>query len=587
MTEQVWAGECLVPGVARGEVLASDTAISLLLGVDVATGEVIDAHHPLRGTSLAGKIVVVPSGRGSCSASGGLLEMILAGVAPAALVFCHPETILTLGSIIAEEFFGQGIPVIRLPEAQHRALRSARTALVVDGVVVADPPGDLTVDALRGSIDAPPERTRVFLSPEDERMLRGDHGEAARRAMRVVLRAAASEGVTELVDVTQVHIDGNFYQGRGSLELPEQLVAMGAAVRVPTTCNSLTVDRERWQAVGVDAAQGAPAERVADAYVAMGVTPSYTCAPYLLDSRPAFGEQIAWAESNAVVYANSVIGARTLKYPDYLDILVALTGRAPAASTHLPLARRATTRIDVVAPAQIDDSFMPVLGHIVGELAVNEIPVVCGLEALTLSRDDLRAFGAAFATTSAAPMFHIVGHTPEALTLEAAIREPVPGELDTAAATLGLRVCEVGPRELARAYAELNTTSRTDVSLVALGNPHFSLDEFRRLAERCSEGRVADGVECIVTCGRAIRDRAAAEGLVEPIERAGVQLFTDTCWCFIEAPIVPRADGVVMTNSAKYAHYGPGTVGAGMRFGSFDACVDAAFSGIAPLHTGR
>lgn len=597
-------GLSIVPGAAVGEVLASDTAISLMLGVDVASGEVIDAHHPLRGSSLAGRVVVIPSGRGSCSASGALLEMILAGTAPAALVFCDPETILTLGSMIAEEFFGLRVPVVRLSDEDHRALRRARTAMVVDGVVVPDPSAGTLAEALRdgeGASRVPPgavsreDRSapdgssgwsegdprphlshRVELSRADEAMLRGDHGEAAQRAMRVVLRAAALEGAVELVDVEQVHVDGNFFQGRGSLEFPERLVALGAGVRVPTTTNSLTIDRERWREVGVAAPLGEASERVADAYAAMGVAPSYTCAPYLLEGRPAFGEQIAWAESNAVVYANSVLGARTLKYPDYLDILVAITGRAPAAGAHLPAARRATTRIDVAPPQHFDDSLFPMLGHLVGEIAAGEIPVVCGLEEVAMSGDDLRAFGAAFATTSAAPMFHVVGHTPEAATVEQALGRA--GRNDDR-----VRAFAVGAADLARVHRDLNTAASDRVTLVALGNPHFSLEEFRRLAERCSSGSVAPGTQLIVTCGRAIRERADAAGYLEAIERAGAQVLSDTCWCFIDAPIVPPASGVVMTNSAKYAHYGPGLLAEGMRFGSLDDCADAAFTGRAPL----
>lgn len=573
MTEQSYSGQSIVDGIAAGDVLASDVAISLLLGVDVATGDVIDAHHPLRGESLAGKIVVVPSGRGSCSGSGALLEMILAGCAPAALVFCHPETILTLGSIIADEFFGRHVPVVQLAESDHVALRSARRALVVDGRVVADPSPGHVESQLAAERSPISPAAGVRLSPSDRAMLDGELGEASQRAMRVVVRAAELEGVAELIDVEQAHVDGNFYQGPGSLAFPTQLAALGAQVRVPTTCNSLTIDRERWRAGGIVPELGEAAEQVADAYLAMGVTASYTCAPYLLESRPSFGTQVAWAESNAVVYANSVLGARTLKYPDYLDILVAITGRAPAAGTHLPSARRATTRITVTVPATCDDTLFPMLGHLVGELSTHEIPVVCGLENLSVSHDDLRAFGAAFATTSAAPMFHIVGHTPEALTLDDAVGPD----------TETLHEETIGVAELARVFRDLNSTPSEAVTLVALGNPHLSLEEFRYLAQR-SEGRsVAAGVQLVLTCGRAIRERASDAGDVAILEAAGATILSDTCWCFIERPLVPPATGVVMTNSAKYAHYAPGVVGSGVRFGSLDACLDTAFSGSARL----
>lgn len=578
---RAYAGRSIVAGSAAGEVLASHTAMSLLLGVDVATGEVIDAHHPLRGANLAGKILVIPSGRGSCSGSGALLEMLLAGTAPAALVFCYPETILTLGAVVADEFFDLQLPVVRLAEADHRALRGAQSACVSDGVVILDPdrdvdPASYATEFPVADLEAtahPTAEQALHLSDEDTAKLAGEQGEAVQRAMRVVVRAAEIEGASELIDIEQAHIDGNFYQGRGSLEFAQALAAMGARVSVPTTCNSLTIDRARWRQIGVAEALGVAAEQVADAYVAMGVSPSYTCAPYLLEGRPAFGEQIAWAESNAVVYANSVLGARTLKYPDYLDVLIAIAGRAPAAGTHLLTARRATTRVKVTVPDVCDDTLFPMLGHLVGEISVNEIPVVCGLEHRDVSRDELREFGAAFATTSAAPMFHILGHTPEALTLEAAEGPDAPA----------LRIVNVGVREFAGAYRELNTTASEQVGLVALGNPHLSLDEFCRVAELCAGARVADGVRLVITCGRAVRDRAEAAGFLAVLREAGAEVLVDTCWCFIERPIVPPETGAVMTNSAKYAHYAPGVVGVGVRFGGLDACLDAAFTGHAPL----
>ena len=126
-----------------------------------------------------------------------------------------------------------------------------------------------------------------------------------------------------------------------------------------------------------------------------------------------------------MVFANSVLGARTLKYPDYLDILVALTGRAPAADCYLDAGRRASVRIDLPVLADLDDLFFPLLGYHIGKIATNEIPLICGLEGHAVSHDDLKAFGAAFATTSAAAMFHILGITPEAATAEAVVGDDV------------------------------------------------------------------------------------------------------------------------------------------------------------------
>jgi predicted aconitase len=262
------------------------------------------------------------------------------------------------------------------------------------------------------------------------------------------------------------------------------------------------------------------------------------------------------------------LGARTLKYPDYLDILVAITGRAPAADCYLEDRRRAKIRIDLPPLGELDDLFFPLLGYHVGKIATNEIPLICGLEGHAVSRDDLKAFGAAFATTSAAAMFHILGITPEAATAEAAIG-PV-GEARLVAVTLP---------DLAETWAELNSARTADVDLVALGNPHFSLTEIEALARLCDGRHKADGVALIVTCGREVFAKAQAAGFVDRIRAFGGQFLNDTCWCFIGEPIVSDRLGNIATNSGKYAHYGTSVAGNAFHFASLAGCVDAACTG--------
>ncbi|WP_449277906.1 cis-3-hydroxy-L-proline dehydratase [Leucobacter sp. GX24907] len=560
----------IIPGRASGRVLYTDTPISMMGGVDPLTGCVIDTHHPLLGQSVSGKILVIPNGRGSCAGSGALFEMLLAGTAPAALVFCREETILPLGAIIAEEFFGRSLPIVRVSPDEHRRLADVESLTV--GEAVADG-SDLLRDAALETI---------ALSAEDRRMLDGDRGPAARAAMRVVLRAAALEGATELIDVELAHIDGNFYQGPASLAFAERLVELGGRVCIPSTMNSVKVDLEQWRAQGVDPALGEPSEVLAQAYIDLGVEPTYTCAPYWLGDKPAFGQQIVWAESNAVVFANSVLGARTLKYPDYLDILVAITGRAPAAGTHLPLPRRATIRFDVPAHefgAGFDDSLFPMLGYFAGQITGSEVPVITGLERSGANHDDLRALGAALATTSAAPMFHMVGVTPEAGTLA----EACGLDIEAAGDAEKLHTVSVTREDLLAIRSELTSATTPEVGLVAFGNPHFSLTEIERLAGLCDgvDG-LAPGTSLMVTCGRAVHRQAVKRGFAQRIERIGGTFITDTCWCLIQEPVIPHNAPTVMTNSAKYAHYGPAQVERGMHFGSFEECLRAAVTGRAP-----
>lgn len=569
--EQAYAGEEVVAGAATGRLLVADVGLSFMGGVDPATGVVVDTHHPLRGRSIAGTILAIPSGRGSCAGSLTLFELLMNGHAPAALIFRHSETILTLGDIIALELFGRGIPIVRLPAEAFAALANGRQARVVGAtVIVSSVPFDVRDgDASMATAQLPALDVGGFdLAPRDRRLLAGDFGEAAAVALRIIIRAAKLEGGTGLVDVERAHIDGCFYEGPGTLLFARRLRQLGARVAVPSTMNSLCVDRRRWRDQGVGEALGVPSDELADVHVEMGVRPTYTCAPYLLDDAPAYGEQIAWGESNAVVFANSVLGARTLKYPDYLDLLVAITGRAPLAGCHLPSPRQATLRIDVPRPRKPDDAYFALLGYHVRMLATNEIPVICGLESVPATRDDLKAFGAAFATMSAAPMFHILGRTPEAGTLE-----------DAAGPAGPQRAVTVAREELEGTWRSLTTATTPDVDLVSLGNPHFSLTEIAALAERCVGRRKAKGIALIVTCGRDVQAKAEAAGYVATVEAFGGQFVNDTCWCLIREPVIPPWVRTIATNSGKYAHYGPAALPHGFHFASLKRCVDAACTG--------
>jgi predicted aconitase/predicted aconitase with swiveling domain len=559
-------GECLVPGTQAGELLFADVGLSFMGGVHPGTGEVIDTHHPLRGQSVCGKILAIPGGRGSCAGSLAIVELLLNGHAPKALVFQHKETILTLGVIIAMELFDRGIPVVCLSPGDFASLARARYAVVRDRAVEVF---ELPPSSGGGGGHLPElDLSDFHLTEGDRRFLAGEHGEAARIAMQIIIRAAQLEGADSLIDVDMAHIDGCFYHGPGGLKFAKRLLESGGRVRVPSSMNALCVDRRRWKSLGVDDAVGLPSDELAEIYMKIGATPTYTCAPYLLDSAPVFGQQIAWAESNAVVFANSVLGARTMKYPDYLDVLVALTGRAPNADCHVGAKRLATIRIDVPRPREPDDSYYPALGYHVGKIATNNVPVICGLEGLKISRDDLKAFSAAFATTSAAAMFHIVGITPEARTVEDATGFPS-----------SVRRHVVSVDKLKETWIELNDAETSDVDLVALGNPHFSLTECERLAALCAERKKSDNVSVIITCGRDVFEKAKAAGHVKTIREFGGQFMNDTCWCLIGQPVVAPEVRNILTNSAKYAHYGPAAVSRGFHFGSLKRCVNAACDG--------
>src|ERR671933_242160 len=175
----------------------------------------------------------------------------------------------------------------------------------------------------------------MFLTDRDRAMLNGDHGPAPQLAMSILVRMAQVYGASELMDISQAHIDSTIYLGDATLEFAERLAAMGARVAVPPSLNVSGVDECGWKDWAVSPEWAAKAARQMLAYEKMGAAPTWTCAPYQTSMRPVFGQQIAWGESNAIAFANSVIGARTERYPDLLDICCAITGRVPAVGLHL------------------------------------------------------------------------------------------------------------------------------------------------------------------------------------------------------------------------------------------------------------
>lgn len=566
----------LTGGAAQGRLLYSDTPLSFWGGVHPATGEVIDRHHPLSGQVIAGQVLAIPSGRGSCTGSSVLMEIILNGHGPAALVLEQPDEILALGAIVAELVFGKQLPVASLGAEGFAQLRNARwVSLQANGQLTASSEPEANTALLEAAPATPPASAPgahgIHLSPTDQAILDGAQGRARQVALQIVLRMARLQGATELIDVVQAHIDGCIYTGSASLRFAAQLRDWGGQVKVPTTLNAISVDQRRWRALGIDPAFGEPASALAQAYVDMGAQASFTCAPYLLDSAPKAGEDIVWAESNAVVYANSVLGAHTAKYADFLDICIALIGRAPKAGCHLMENRRATLQLHVPPlPAAPDDAFYPLLGYLVGLLAGARIPVIGGLESARPSLDDLKAFGAAFATTSAAPMFHIVGVTPEAPSAQAALAG-LPPE----------REHQLTLDELKNAWHELDSAADPQVDLVALGNPHFSETECHALAQLLQGRQRHPDTAIVLTLGRAVSARAERHGDLAVLSEFGVTLITDTCWCMLEEPVVPLASRVIMTNSGKYAHYAPGLTGRQVHFGSLADCAETACTGLA------
>lgn len=566
---RVFFGKPYVSGVASAKLLAANLELSFWDGVDPKTGEIIDRFHPLSGRYLKDTILAIPGGRGSCGGSVVMMELILNGLGPKALVFARCEEIITLGVIVADELFGQRVPVVTLSSEDFRqVLRWDRDMVHISRSQVSNAPIKGFTNSATNFVDSGMTDEHIQLSSFDQAILDGVNGEASRVSMKIIVRMAHIMGAQELMDVSQAHVDGAWY-GPGSLAFGEKLRDWGGIFKVPTTINSLNVDQKRWRALGVDAEVGMSCDRLTKAFLDMKGKASFTCAPYLLETAPKLGEAVAWGESNAVIYANSVLGARTLKNPNMLECLIALTGRAPKSGVYLDDGRLATVCIQVPLIKDNDDSFWPILGYCIGAVAANRIPAITGVADLKPTKDDFKAFSAAFATSSSAPMFHMIGLTQEAPTLESIQSKDV-----------ALEGIELSMDSLMSCWNEFNHgTSARQVDIISLGNPHFSFQEIKRLVFLCRGRTKHKDVRIVVTCGRAQYGLAAQAGHVEEAESFGVQFLTDTCWCSIEEPIIPQHARVIMTNSGKYVHYGPGLTGRNFCFGSLEMCVKAACSG--------
>jgi predicted aconitase len=405
------------------------------------------------------------------------------------------------------------------------------------------------------------------LSVSDRALLAGERGEASRLALRMIVEMACVSGARRLVDVTSAHVDGCVWHGRVGLDWAERLVDGGAQVAVPTTLNVGSLDLLHPELYRGDDADRASARRLMDCYAEMGCTPSWTCAPYQLDGRPSFGEQIAWAESNAIVFANSVLGARTERYGDFIDICAAITGRVPYSGLHRTDGRRGQLVFEVGAlPARVleQDAFFPVAGDLIGAAAGSRVPVINGLPGA--SEDQLKALGAAAASSGAVGMFHAVGITPEAPTLRDALHGSSPEE-----------TIEVTPAMLVAARDLLSTSAETDIIGVSLGTPHFSVSEFAALIPFVEDLHIHPAIEFYISTSRFVLEEIEHRGWAGICRDAGIQIVTDTCTYI--TPIIKRTGGRVMTNSAKWAYYAPGNIGVEVVFGSTEECVRSAERG--------
>ena len=403
--------------------------------------------------------------------------------------------------------------------------------------------------------------TALALTDSDTAILGGEAGEATALAMRLIVAVAKASEAASLLDISGAHIDGCLYNGLASLDFARRLADLGATVRVPTTLNVSSLDLLHPELMTSDRDTQMRARQLMDSYTAMGAQATWTCAPYQLPSRPAFGQHVAWGESNAIVFANSVLGARTARYGDFIDIAAAITGRAPAAGLHLDQNRRAGIVFDVSGFSEAlikRDAFFAVLGLVVGAESATDVPAIIGIG--TATEDQLKIMGASAASAGSVGLFHVVGITPEAPTLDAVVG---PSH----------HILTVTPAMLAIARDSIGRAAGNErLGSVNLGTPHYSTGQLEHLLDLLAGRQVR--APLYVSTGR---DTLTAWGRADQLADLGVTIVTDTC-TYVTSIIDP-SKGVAMTDSGKWAYYAPGNLGATVAFGSVEECVESAIAG--------
>ena len=403
-------------------------------------------------------------------------------------------------------------------------------------------------------------------------MLSGAHGAATALCMRIVVGIARAMGAPRLQEIASAHADGCLYHGLAGLEFTERLVELGARVRVRTTLNVGSLDLLHPRLVRADPTLRDRGRRLMEAHVALGCEPTWSCAPYQSGHRPNRGAHVAWAESNAIAFVNSVLGARTDRYGDFLDVAAAVTGRVPYAGLHQDQARRATVVFDFsgVSPQLLDhDVAWPAVGALLGARAQSRVAALTGLPGDLadggVTEDRLKALGATAASSGGVALFHVVGVTPEAPTLDACLGQ-------------GASTVPVRTADLRAARDLLSTATAGGLDAVSLGTPHFSVAEFRALAVELADGPpFRPDVDVYVSTGRAVLAQADALGYLDPVRAAGARILTDTCTYV--TPVLREGVRTVMTNSGKWAWYAPANLGVDVVLGSLGECVASARAG--------
>jgi len=390
----------------------------------------------------------------------------------------------------------------------------------------------------------------MFLTKEQEAMLNGEKGEVAQRCMRLLARLGDIYGADKMIPVTSVQVAGVSYKSIGDpgLEFLKDFASKKAKVGVMTTLNPAGMDLRDWKPLGFPYDFAEKQAEIIEAFSKMGIKITVTCTPYLAGNRPRFGDHIAWSESSAVSFANSVIGARTNREGGPSSLASAICKVTPNYGLHLDENRKPNFLVRIGTELKTFSDF-GALGYWAGQQVKNKIPYFTGVS--SASEDHLKALGAAMAASGAVALYHMENITPEAKDHD----------------TSGIETLEFGKKELKESYEKLNTGESPDI--VVFGCPHASLDEIKTIASKL-EGKNVKKKLWICT-SRAVRDKAESGGFVKKIEDAGGNVVADTC--MVVSPIERMGFKTTGVNSGKAANYLPGFCKQNVVFRDIDRLI--------------
>lgn len=388
------------------------------------------------------------------------------------------------------------------------------------------------------------------LTKEQEKMLKGEYGEVIERQMRLLVRLGDIYKADRMIDTGSAQVAGVSYKSIGDpgLEFLEDLAEKGAKVRVLTFLNPAGMDMEDWEKIGFPKDFAEKQKKIINAFGKMGIVISSTCTPYLAGNLPRFREHIAWSESSAVSFANSVIGARTNREGGPSALASAICGFTPNYGLHLDENRKPDVLVKVDAKLEFNSDF-GALGYYLGKEVKNKIPYFTGIK--RAGTDQLKALGAAMAASGAVALYHAEGLTPEAHLM----------------GTEGLEKIEVGVKEVKEAYEKLNSGKEPD--LVVFGCPHASLREIITIAEKVNGKKLKKPLW--ICTSRMMKDAAEKMGLTKIIEKSGGKILADTC--MVVSPLEQMGFKTTAVNSGKAANYLPGFCKQNVVFKNIDDLI--------------